>query len=145
MLSSGMMEPRPTTKNGHEWACLEVGIYNFLKAARLMRLMVAPPTTRMWYSLMLAMVEEMSSGSYLGPVMFLGQSEVSKPIDISIHLWWGAALGTGAATATTQRRVLMMHPGVISQEPLYMTWSILWGSLVLELESEWPYVTPLFS
>jgi hypothetical protein len=25
--------------------------------------------------------------------MFLGQSEVSKPMDVSIHLWWGTALG----------------------------------------------------
>jgi hypothetical protein len=88
------------------------------------------------------MVGEMSNRSYLAPAMFLGQSEASKPIDIPIHLWWGTALGTGAAAATAQRGVWMMHPDLMSQEPLYMKWSILRCSSVLELESEWPYVTP---
>jgi hypothetical protein len=66
---------------------------------------------------MLAMVGETSSGSYPAPVMFLGQSEVSKLIDISIQLWWGITLGTGAATSTARCRVLTKHRDMMSQEP----------------------------
>jgi hypothetical protein len=79
----------------------------------------------MWCSLTLAMVGEMSSGSYLAPAMFLGQSEASKLINVSIHLWWGAGLGTGTAAATSRCRVLMMHQDVMSQEPPYITWIVL--------------------
>jgi hypothetical protein len=82
-----------------------------------MRLRAAPPSTRMWYSLTLAMIREMSSGSCPPPAMFLGQLEVSKPIGISIHLWWGTGLGTSAAAATARRRVLMTRWDVMSQEP----------------------------
>jgi hypothetical protein len=46
--------------------------------------------------------------------MFLGQSEASKPIDVSIHLRCGAALGAGAAATTARRRVLMMRVDVTS-------------------------------
>jgi hypothetical protein len=56
---------------------------------------------------MLVMVEEMSRWSCPGPAMFLGQSEASKLIDVSIHLWWGAALCIGVAAATARHRVLM--------------------------------------
>jgi hypothetical protein len=107
------MQPRsitdigPTPENGCEGASFEIRIYNFLKAAKLMRLMAAPLSIKMWYNLMLVMAEEMSSGSYPTPAIFLGQSEVSKPINISIHLWCGAALGAGTVTATARCRVLM--------------------------------------
>jgi hypothetical protein len=63
----------------------------------------------MWYSLTLVMVGETSSGSYTTPVMFFGQSEASNPIDVSIHLWWGDALGTGVVAATARHMVLMTH------------------------------------
>jgi hypothetical protein len=82
-----------------------------------MRLRVALPSTRMQYSMMLAMVREMTSRSYPTPDMFLGQSEASNTIDISIHLWWGTAHGAGAAAATARRSVLMTHLDVMSQEP----------------------------
>jgi hypothetical protein len=72
MLPRGMIEPSPTPKNDHEGVSLDMGICSFCKAARLMRLRAAPPSMRMWYSLMLVMVGEMTSGSYLVPAMFLG-------------------------------------------------------------------------
>jgi hypothetical protein len=49
---------------------------------------------------MLAMVREMSSRSCPVLTMFLGQLEALKPIDVSIHLWWGVGLGTDVAAAT---------------------------------------------
>jgi hypothetical protein len=98
--------------------------------------MAAPPSTRTWYNLMLAMVGDTSSGSCLASDMFLGQSEKSKMIDISIHLWWGAALGASAAIATTQHRVLTTCQNVMPHEPPYMTWSILRRSSMLESELE---------
>jgi hypothetical protein len=73
------------------------------------------------------------------PTMFLGQSKAMKPMDVSIHLWWGASLGAGAAaaTATAQRSVLTTCLDIMSQEPPYMMQSCLWCSSVLESESEW--------
>jgi hypothetical protein len=135
MLPCRMMEPRPTQENGREGASLDIGIYSFWKATRLMRLKAAPPLTRMWYNLTLAMVGEMSSGSCPAPTMFLGQSKASKPIDVSIHMWWGASLGAGAAVATARHTVLTTRLDVMSQEPPYMTWSVLLCSSVLESES----------
>jgi hypothetical protein len=117
MLSRGMMEPRPTPKNGHEGESLDMEICSFWKATRLMRLRAAPPSTRMWYNLMLAMVGEMTSRSYPTPDMFLGQSDASNSIDVSIHLWWGAARGVGTTAAITQHSVLMTRLDVMSQEP----------------------------
>jgi hypothetical protein len=64
---------------------------------------------RTWYNLTLMMVRETSNGSYTAPAMLLGQSEALKPIDVSIHLWCGDALGAGMAAATSQRRFLMMR------------------------------------
>jgi hypothetical protein len=55
------MDPRPTPENGCEGSSFDIGIYSFLKAMRLMRLSAAPPSTKTWYSLMLAIVREMSS------------------------------------------------------------------------------------
>jgi hypothetical protein len=52
-----------------------------------------------------------------GPHMFLGQFEASNAIDISIHLWWGAARDVGAAAATARCSVLMTRLDVMSQEP----------------------------
>jgi hypothetical protein len=40
-----------------------------------MRLRDAPPLIRTWYNLMLVMVGETISGSYMAPAMLLGQSE----------------------------------------------------------------------
>jgi hypothetical protein len=88
-----------------------MGIYSFWKAMRLMRLRDAPPSIRTWYSLTLAMVEETTSGSCPAPTMFLEQSEASNAIDVSIHLWWGTALGVGAASTTTLVQRLDNAPG----------------------------------
>jgi hypothetical protein len=63
---------------------------------------------------MLAMVGETSSENCPTPTMFLGQSEALKPINISIHLWCGAALGAGATTATSRRSVLTGRRDVMS-------------------------------
>jgi hypothetical protein len=65
---------------------------------------------------MLAMVGETSSESCLIPAMFLGQSEASKPIGVSIDLFWGAAFGAGAIAATAQHRGLMTRLDVLPQE-----------------------------
>jgi hypothetical protein len=134
----GITDTGPTPENGRVGWSFNVRIYRFLKAMRLMKLRATPPSIKTWCSLMLAMVKETISGSYLAPAMLLGQSEVSKLIDGSIHLLCGSALGTGAVVATSRRRVLMMRRDVMSQEPLNMTWSTLWCSLSLDSESEWP-------
>jgi hypothetical protein len=83
-------------------------------------LSAAPPSVAMWYNLMLAMVGETTSKSYPAPAMFFMQSEVLKPMDVSIHLWWSVALSAGAATATVWCNVLMTRLDVISQESPYM-------------------------
>jgi hypothetical protein len=71
----------------------------------------------MWYSLMLAMVGEMTSGSYPAPDIFFGQSEASNAIDVSKHLWWGIAHGASVTTATTRRSVFLTRLDMMSQEP----------------------------
>jgi hypothetical protein len=91
-----------------------IGIYSFLKVARLVRLRAAPPSIRTCYILMLAMVGETISRSCPSPTMLLGQSKASKLIDVSIHLWCGMALGAGEATATSRHRVLTMRQDVMS-------------------------------
>jgi hypothetical protein len=82
----------PTQENGHEGWSFNIMICSFLKAARLIRLRVAPPSIRMWYNLMLVMVGETINGSCPAPAKLLGQSEASKLIDASIHLRCGTAL-----------------------------------------------------
>jgi hypothetical protein len=104
----GITGTGPTPENGSGSWSFDISIYSFLKAAKLIRFSAAPPSIRMWYILMLMMVEEMKSRSYLAPAILLGQSEVSKLIDVSIHLWCGVAFGAGAATTTSRRRFLMM-------------------------------------
>jgi hypothetical protein len=84
------------------------------------------------------MVGEMTSGSYPASAMFLGQSEAFNVINVSIHLWWGTALGVGVVAATAQRNVLITRLDVMSQEPPYMTWSCMRCSLLIDPESEWP-------
>jgi hypothetical protein len=111
----------PTPENGRNGWSFDIGIYSFLKAAKLIRFSTAPPLIRMWYSLTLMMVGETSRGSCLAPAMLLGQSEASKLIDVSIHLWCWAALGAGAAVATSLRMFLMMRQEVMSQEPPNIT------------------------
>jgi hypothetical protein len=103
-----------------------------------MRLSVASPSIKTWYSLMLAIVGETRSGSCPAPAMLMGQSEASNSISVSIHLWCGAALGAGAVAVISQRKVLMMRRDVISQEPPNMLWSALRHSLSLDSESEFP-------
>jgi hypothetical protein len=117
-----------------------IDICNFLKAARLMRLRVVPPSIKTWYSLTLEMVGETSSGSCQALAMLVGQSEESNPIRVFTHLRCGAAFGTGVAAvaAISQRRVLMTHLDVMAQEPPNMTWSVLRRLLSLDSESEWP-------
>jgi hypothetical protein len=114
-----MMEPGPTLENGCEGTSLDAGIYSFLKAATLMTLRDASQSTSTWYSLMLAMVGETSSGSCPAPAKFLGQLEALKLIDISIHLWWGAALGADTAAATARCRVLMTRRDNVPGDPIY--------------------------
>jgi hypothetical protein len=75
---------------------------------------VAPPSIRMWYRLILAMVKETSNGSCPVPAMLLGQSMASKLIAISNHLRCGTALGAGATAATSRRRVLTTWQDVMS-------------------------------
>jgi hypothetical protein len=87
MLSRGMMEPGPTPENGRGGESLDMEIWYSCKAARLMRLRATPPSIKVWYNLMVVMVGEMTSGSYSTPDMFLGQSQASNMIDVSIHLW----------------------------------------------------------
>jgi hypothetical protein len=83
------------------------------------------------------MVSKTTSGSCFAPAMFLGQSEASNAIDVSIHLWWGTALDAGAAAATARRSDLTTRLDVMSQEPPYKMWSYLRHSLLLDSESEW--------
>jgi hypothetical protein len=129
---------KPTPENGCDnWSFL-IGICNFLKAARLMRLRAAPPSIRTWYNLLLAMVGETSNGSCPTPDMRFRQSEALNPINVSTHLRCGAAFGAGAAAAISRRKVLTMRLDVMSQEPLNMAWSALWCSLSLDSELEWP-------
>jgi hypothetical protein len=112
----GITGTEPTPENGHDGWSFIIGIYNFLKAAKLIRFSAAPLSIRTWYNLMLTMVGETSSGSYPAHVMLLGQSEASKLIDVSIHLWCDTAFGAGAVAATSRRRFLMMRREVMSQE-----------------------------
>jgi hypothetical protein len=82
----GITDTGPTLENGRDGWSFPIGICSFFKAARLMRLSVAPPSIKTCYSLMLAMVGETSSGSCPAPAMLLGQSQASNPIGVSIHL-----------------------------------------------------------
>jgi hypothetical protein len=70
---------------------------------------------------MLTLVGETTSESCPAPATLLGQLEALKLIDVSIHLWCGAAFGAGAAAATSRRRFLMMRQKVMFQESLNMT------------------------
>jgi hypothetical protein len=117
----GMTGTGPTLENGRDRWSFDIGICSFLKAGKLIRFSAAPPSIRMWYNLMLTMVGETSSGSCPAPAMLLGQSKVSKLIDVSIHLWCGATLGAGATAATSQCMFLMMRREVMFQEPSNIT------------------------
>jgi hypothetical protein len=117
----GMTGTGPTHENGCDGWSFDIGIYRFLKAAKLIRFSVVPSSIRIWYSLTLMMVKETSSGSYPAPAMLLGQSVASKLIGVSIYLWCGAALGADATVATSRRRFLTMRWEVISQEPPNIT------------------------
>jgi hypothetical protein len=77
-------------------------------------LRAAPPSIRMWYNLTLVIVGEMTRGSCSALTMFLGNSEASNPIAVSIHLLWGATLGAGAAAATYRHIVLTTSLDVMS-------------------------------
>jgi hypothetical protein len=116
-----MTSTGPILENGHDSWSFDISICSFLKAAKLIRFSAAPPSIRMWYSLTLTMVGETSSGSCPAPAMLLGQSKVSKLIDVSIHLWCGATLGAGATAATSQCMFLMMRREVMFQEPPNIT------------------------
>jgi hypothetical protein len=63
MQPRGVTNTRPTSENGCDGWSFLIGIYSFLKAARLMRLRAAPPSIKIWYNLMLEMVGETRSGS----------------------------------------------------------------------------------
>jgi hypothetical protein len=92
----------------------------------------------MWYSLMLEMVGETSSGSCTAPAMLLGQSEVSNPIGVSTHLRCGAAFSAEATATISRCTVLTPRLDVMAQEPPNMMWSILRCSLSPDSESDWP-------
>jgi hypothetical protein len=134
----GVTNTGPTLENGHDGWSFPIGIYSFLKAARLMRLRAAPPSIKTWYSLTLEMVGETSSGSYPVPAMILGQSKESNPIGVSSHLRCGAAFDAAATATISQRRVLTPRLDMMAQEPPNMTWSVLRHLLSLDSESEWP-------
>jgi hypothetical protein len=91
----GITDTKPTPENEREGWSFDIRICSFLKTTRLIRLRVAPPSVRIWYSLMLVMVGEMINGSCPAPDMLLGQSEASKLIGVSTHLRCGATLGAG--------------------------------------------------
>jgi hypothetical protein len=103
----------PTPENERDGSSFDIGICSFLKATWLMRFSDAPPLIRTWYNLMFVMARDMSSGSCPVPAMLLGQSNESKLIGVSIHLWCGAALGAGTATAFSWRSVLPMRQDVM--------------------------------
>jgi hypothetical protein len=63
---------------------------------------------------MLVMVGETTSRSCPAPDIFLGQSEALNVIDVSIHLWWGAAHDVGVAATTAQYSVLITRLDVMS-------------------------------
>jgi hypothetical protein len=107
-------DTRPIPENGHDGWSFTIRICSFFKTARQMRLSAAPPSIMTWYNLMLVMVGETSSESCPTPTMLFGQLEASNPIGVSIHLWCGAALGTGAAAAISWRMVLTMRQDVMS-------------------------------
>jgi hypothetical protein len=117
----GITGTGPTLENGCDDWTFDIGIYNFLKATKLIRFSAAPPSIRTWYRLMLMMARETNNESYPAPAMLLGQSEAPKLIDVSIHLWCGAALWAGVAATTSRCRLLTMRWEVMSQEPLNMT------------------------
>jgi hypothetical protein len=117
----GITGTEPTPENGRDVWSFHIGICSFLKAAKLMRFSAAPPSIRTWYSLILTMVGETSSRSCPAPTMLLEQSEASKLIDVSIHLWCDTAFGTGVAVATSRHRFLVVWWEVMSQEPPNMT------------------------
>jgi hypothetical protein len=75
----------PTPENGCDGWRFPISICSFFKAARLIRLRVAPPLNKTWYSLTLVMVGETRSKSCSTPTMLLGQSEASNPIGVSTH------------------------------------------------------------
>jgi hypothetical protein len=101
----GITGTGPTLENGRDGWSFDISICSFLRAAKLIRFSAAPPSIRTWYNLMLMMNGETSSGSYPARAMLLRQSEVSKLIDVSIHLWCDAAFGAGVA-ATTSAQIL---------------------------------------
>jgi hypothetical protein len=72
MQPHGVTETGPTPENGCDGWRFPISIYSFLKAARLMRLRVAPPSIKLWYSLTLEMVGETSSRSCPALAMLLG-------------------------------------------------------------------------
>jgi hypothetical protein len=117
----GMIGTGSTSENRCDGWSFNIGIFSFLKATKLIRFSAAPPSIKMWYNLMLMMVGVTSCGSCPAPAMLLGQSEASKLIDVSIHLWCGVDLGAGTTAATSQHRFLTMQWEVMSQEPLNIT------------------------
>jgi hypothetical protein len=138
MQPRGINNTGPTPENGCDGCSFPIGIYSFLKAARLTRLSVTPLLIKTCYILTLAMVGETSSGSYPSHTVLLGQSEALNKFGVSTHLRCDAAFGAEAAAAISRRKVLMMRLDVMSQEPPNMTWSALRRSLSLDSESKWP-------
>jgi hypothetical protein len=51
MQPRGVIDTGPTPENGCDGWSFPNGIYSFLKTSRLMRLRVAPPLIKTWYSL----------------------------------------------------------------------------------------------
>jgi hypothetical protein len=90
-----------------------------------MRLRAASSSIRTWYSLTLAMVKEMTSGSSPAPTMFWGSQRHQSRLTSPSTCGGGATLGVGTTAGIVWRRVLMTRLDVMSQEPSYMTWSIL--------------------
>jgi hypothetical protein len=68
----GIIGTRPTLENGRDGWSFDIGIYNFLKAVKMIRFSAAPPSIRTWYNLILTMVRETSWVSCPAPAMLLG-------------------------------------------------------------------------
>jgi hypothetical protein len=103
-----------------------------------MTLRPAPPSISTLWSLMLAMVGAVTSGSTPAPAMFSGQSDGPKEMVVLLHRWWGAAFGAlGLTEKTSRRRVLTSLRGTSSKLSPYMMYSFLRRSSPLDSESDW--------
>jgi hypothetical protein len=68
----GIIRTGPTLENERDGWSFDIGIYSFLKVAKLIKFSIAPQSIRTWYNLILMMAGETSSRSYPIPALLLG-------------------------------------------------------------------------